>query len=187
MPKDLKEGKYSCFCPVNEEIGFDNRINENHVSLGWVCGPGIEKKPKTTNKTDALIMTGFWFKDSSPAVYNSQKVKVRGSQVSMKQQGIQHCATAFPNWMYIEALPNQMIANNVCNEKLIESCCKTTQMTLLNILILELTELWHGVLSVEAIMRRWYYTHTHYLFELLTQNWRLEEWHVASSASIFQA
>lgn len=29
--------------------------------------------------------------------------------------------------------------------------------------------------------------HTHYLFELLTQNWRLKEWHVASSASIFQA
>lgn len=79
-----------------------------------------------------------------------------------------------------------MIANNVCNEKLIESCCKTTQMTLLNILILELTELWHGVLSVEAIMRQWYYTHTHYLFELLTQNWRLEEWHVASSASILR-
>lgn len=49
---------------MNEEVGFDNHINQNHVLLDWVCGPGIEKKPQTANKTDALIMTGVWFKDN---------------------------------------------------------------------------------------------------------------------------
>lgn len=65
---------------ANEEMSFDNRINESHVSLSWVCGPRTEKNPnKPTNKTAALIMTDFLFKESSHAVYKSQKVRQRGS------------------------------------------------------------------------------------------------------------
>ena len=81
---------------ANEEIVFDNHINESHVSLDCVCGPGIEKKINT-NKTDGLTMTGFWFKDSSPAVYNSLKVKLRGSPSFHEATGNRALCNSFSN------------------------------------------------------------------------------------------
>lgn len=70
-------------------------------------------------------MTGFWFNDSSPAACSSQKVKLRGSPSFHEATGNRVLCNSFSKPMYIQALPNQMIANSICNKELIESWYKT--------------------------------------------------------------
>lgn len=131
-------------------------------------------------------MTGFWFKDSSPAAYNSQKVKLRGSpsfheatwnmalcntfsklnvHLGIAQTNdSQQCMQWKTDWILLWDNSNDAVKYlNLRADRIVARCSVSRSYN-------------------EAVV-----LHTHYLFELLTQNWRLEEWHVASSASILQA